>query len=100
MGHPGFGVGSFASANEAHLRRTVRLCAEDGAPRGFVGAPGLWTLLWALEMELMGGGAEGEEVVAGDAHGAPLGLHAGADLLVEADGRGVPFENVPLQAGA
>ena len=40
------------------------------------------------------------EPFAGDAHGAPVGEHLCAHLLVEADGWGVPFEYVPLQAGA
>ncbi len=40
------------------------------------------------------------EPFAGDAHGAPVGEHLRAHLLVEADGGRVPFEYVPLQAGA
>ena len=35
-----------------------------------------------------------------NAHGAPVHKHLRAHLLVEADGRGVPLEHVPLQAGA
>jgi len=43
---------------------------------------------------------ESWENFAGDAHGAPVHQHLRAHLLVEADGGGVPFEDVPLQTRA
>jgi hypothetical protein len=43
---------------------------------------------------------ESMQRLAGDAHGAPVRQHLCAHLLVEADGRCVPLEHVPLQARA
>ena len=43
---------------------------------------------------------EGVEGVAGDAHDAPVGEHAGAEALVDGDGGFVPVEDVPLEARA
>ncbi len=40
------------------------------------------------------------ELLAGDAHDAPVGGHLCAHLVVEVDGVGVPVEDVPLEAGA
>ena len=40
------------------------------------------------------------ERVAGEAHDAPLGEHASADLFVDGDGGSVPVEDVPLEARA
>src|ERR1700760_3690901 len=37
---------------------------------------------------------------AGEAHDAPGGQHASADLFVDGDGGGVPVEDVPLEAWA
>ncbi len=44
--------------------------------------------------------SEGVECVAGEAHDAPLGLHAGAEAVVDGDGGFVPVEDVPLEAWA
>lgn len=38
--------------------------------------------------------------VAGEAHDAPVVLHAGAEAVVDGDGRLVPLEDVPLKAWA
>ncbi len=52
---------------------------------------GCWTL------RVRGEGCEG---FVGYAHNAPLGQHVGAELLVESESRGVPGEDVPLEARA
>ena len=45
-------------------------------------------------------GRQGRELVAGDAHGAPVHHAVGSDGLVEGNGGGVPLEDVPLEAAA
>ncbi len=50
--------------------------------------------------ELVAAFGEGAELIAGDAHDAPVGGHLGAHPVIKVDGVLVPVEYVPLEAGA
>lgn len=60
----------------------------------------MWVHWWLAGDSLPGLQGEGLEGDFGEAHDAPLGEDFGSDGLVEVDGGGVPFEDVPLQARA